>query len=300
MARAILITQGGPIGAGVLAGMLQAGIEIAEIWGLRSGYRTTRRFAPGWDVTRLAERNRIGVFHNPRLRGWTGAAERIAERRADLLVTAMTLHIVPRTMLEIFGRRAVNFHPALLPEYRGPTPIPGMLLDGRADACGGLTIHQLTPGIDEGPLIAQRAVPRARLSYQAWLGRIAGAGHDLALNDLPRYLEGSLDGTAQTPGSYCNVKAQLDLGAHINLETARRLALLLGDTGRLTANRHRVRSLISVAGPPTGEPPRIDRRTVTLDLADVRARFQRVNAWHDLSDRLGMLRALRAIDRAQE
>jgi phosphoribosylglycinamide formyltransferase-1 len=53
--------------------------------------------------------------------------------------------------------RLINIHPSLLPAY------PGLNTHARAIAAGeklaGCTVHFVTVGVDEGPVIAQAEVP---------------------------------------------------------------------------------------------------------------------------------------------
>ncbi len=52
---------------------------------------------------------------------------------------------------------AINLHSTLLPEGRGPCPLPHILQ--RAPQIAGLTLHQLAERIDEGDVILQKALP---------------------------------------------------------------------------------------------------------------------------------------------
>lgn len=54
-----------------------------------------------------------------------------------------------------FGWRGINIHPSLLPEGRGPWPLPHVILKQRART--GVTIHKLVRAFDAGPILAQRA-----------------------------------------------------------------------------------------------------------------------------------------------
>jgi len=66
-----------------------------------------------------------------------------------------------RVLTEAYTRRwegrMINIHPSLLPAF------PGLDTHGRALAAGvrlhGCTVHFVTAGVDEGPIIAQSAVP---------------------------------------------------------------------------------------------------------------------------------------------
>jgi phosphoribosylglycinamide formyltransferase-1 len=99
---------------------------------------------------------RVGDF--PSREAWDAAlAERVAEHRPDLVVSAGFLKLVGAPFLARFGGRFVNTHPALLPSF------PGM--HGPRDALAhgvkvtGCTIFFVDAGVDTGPILAQTVVP---------------------------------------------------------------------------------------------------------------------------------------------
>lgn len=53
-------------------------------------------------------------------------------------------------------RTLVNFHPSLLPCYRGPTPSHWVL--ARGEPATGFTLHRVEPKIDAGEILAQEAL----------------------------------------------------------------------------------------------------------------------------------------------
>ena len=53
--------------------------------------------------------------------------------------------------------RLINIHPSLLPAYKGLDVHRRMLDD--AAKIAGCTVHFVSPEMDEGPIIGQRAVP---------------------------------------------------------------------------------------------------------------------------------------------
>ena len=59
--------------------------------------------------------------------------------------------------VERWSGRMINIHPALLPAYRGLNTHERALADGVK--IHGCTVHFVVPGMDEGPIIAQAAVP---------------------------------------------------------------------------------------------------------------------------------------------
>ncbi|WP_187972492.1 formyltransferase family protein [Aquibium microcysteis] len=288
---AILIAEKGWIPAGVAGAWLRAGNGIAEVWCFAADSPLLRpprgligRLFPRWDVVRLLARHRVPVRLCPPLKGWHEAAARADAVQADVLMTLMTHQIVPAPLLRHFGGRAVNLHPALLPDYKGPSPRIGMLLDGQADLAGGVTLHVLSPGIDEGPVIASRPVPRSQArSYHHWEALQAVAAGELAGGPLLDYLAGRLAATPQVPGSGSYrrpTRAELAIGPAVDAARARFLCETLGDTGGL----HCVGAggtIVSLGGfsrhlgLPTGLPPRVGLREVELDVKDARLRLRR-------------------------
>lgn len=98
-------------------------------------------------------------------RGEENADEAIAsllqDAATDLVVCSGYMkHIGPRT-LAAFPGRILNIHPALLPAYGGK----GMYGDhvhaavlAAGERQSGATVHVVTEGIDEGPIVLQEAV----------------------------------------------------------------------------------------------------------------------------------------------
>jgi len=81
--------------------------------------------------------------------------------------------------------RMLNIHPSLLPKY------PGLDTHARAIAAGdaeaGCTVHLVTDGVDEGPVLGQAPVPIQPDDTPASLARrVLAAEHDL----YPRVLAG--------------------------------------------------------------------------------------------------------------
>lgn len=79
----------------------------------------------------------------------------LAGLRADLLVVADFRYLLPRAVLDLFPLGGVNFHPSLLPAYRGRAPVNWAILRGETRL--GLTAHVLDETMDTGDIIAQRS-----------------------------------------------------------------------------------------------------------------------------------------------
>lgn len=82
--------------------------------------------------------------------------------RADLLVLAGYLKLIPEPVVHAFHGRLVNVHPALLPAFGGPG-MYGRHIHAAVLAHGatvtGVTVHFVDAQYDRGPIIAQWPVP---------------------------------------------------------------------------------------------------------------------------------------------
>jgi methionyl-tRNA formyltransferase len=67
---------------------------------------------------------------------------------------AYVLQFAPQDFVSIPARGTIQYHPSLLPKYRGPSSINWPI--SRGDAKTGLTIFRPTDGLDEGPVILQK------------------------------------------------------------------------------------------------------------------------------------------------
>ncbi len=118
-----------------------------------------------------------------------------------MAITYGFMRLIPRNVREIFPRGALNFHPALLPHYRGPQPFHWLALDDTWDQFGGVTLHEMTDGFDEGPVIAQVAMSDAAAITD--LGSfVADAAACMTRHAVARYCAGEIRAWPQPQGDY--------------------------------------------------------------------------------------------------
>ena len=70
---------------------------------------------------------------------------------------AFVLQFAPQDFVNIPKRGTIQYHPSLLPKYRGPSSINWPII--RGDTKTGLTIFRPTDGLDEGPVVLQKETP---------------------------------------------------------------------------------------------------------------------------------------------
>jgi len=73
---------------------------------------------------------------------------------ADLGIMAFVLQFAPQDFVNIPRLGTIQYHPSLLPKYRGPSSINWPII--RGDKKTGLTIFRPTDGLDEGPVVLQK------------------------------------------------------------------------------------------------------------------------------------------------
>lgn len=87
--------------------------------------------------------------------------EKMCELNPDLIVLAGFLVKIPEAMVSQFSNRIVNIHPSLIPAFCG-VGYYGLRVHEEALRRGvkvtGATVHFVNEGMDEGPIIAQKAV----------------------------------------------------------------------------------------------------------------------------------------------
>ena len=83
--------------------------------------------------------------------------EILQQHEAELVLLAGYMKIVTAVLVDAYVNRMMNIHPSLLPSF------PGLDVQKKAIDWGcklaGCTVHFVTEGVDEGPIIIQAAVP---------------------------------------------------------------------------------------------------------------------------------------------
>jgi methionyl-tRNA formyltransferase len=151
----------------------------------------------GPDPLRLAaEQLGVPVYALPSLRV-EEARQALQALNVDLAVLAFVLQFVPQDFATIPRHGTIQYHPSLLPRYRGPSSInwPIILGDDRT----GLTIFRPVDGLDEGPIILQKETPIGadETVGKVYFGRLFPMGVEALLEAADLVVNGGAQWTTQ-------------------------------------------------------------------------------------------------------
>jgi methionyl-tRNA formyltransferase len=85
------------------------------------------------------------------------AVQAMKDAGADIGIMAFVLQFAPQEFVNTPKCGTLQYHPSLLPKYRGPSSINWPI--SRGDKETGLTIFRPTDGLDEGAVILQKRTP---------------------------------------------------------------------------------------------------------------------------------------------
>lgn len=124
--------------------------------------------------------------------------EPILSREADFIVTAAYGQIVPKAILSHPKYYPVNVHGSLLPKYRGGAPIQRAIIEG--ETITGITIMIMSPKMDAGDILAQKAIPIEDTDTQDTLfSKLSLLGSEMILEVLQGLQEGRITPVPQKP-----------------------------------------------------------------------------------------------------
>ena len=113
-----------------------------------------------------AQEKGVQVFQFQSLKGDEAKAA-MKKLDAEIGIMAFVLQFAPQDFVTIPKHGTIQYHPSLLPKYRGPSSINWPIT--RGDAKTGLTIFRPTDGLDEGPVILQK---ETRIGPEDTLGSV--------------------------------------------------------------------------------------------------------------------------------
>lgn len=176
----------------ILRTLLKNGYEVEAIIIAQNDLKPTRKERE-LEIVGVASENNIPLLAIDKLKD---AEQELTKFHAEAAILIAYGKIVPQSIINIFPSGIINIHPSLLPLHRGPTPIESVILNG--DTQTGVSLMQLAPKMDAGPIYAQQSIKLLGTeSKQELADKLSLLGSDMLLKNLPRILDGSLDAIAQ-------------------------------------------------------------------------------------------------------
>lgn len=146
--------------------------------------------------------------------------EKVRDFNPDLIFSAAYPQIFSKDLVSIPSRGSINFHPSLLPKYRGAHPHFWAIAKG--EKTSGLTAHFMTENIDDGNIIAQIEFPIEQYTYSVFYKKIIQETPNL-VNLVERYFqEGRTDAKPQDSSQATYFKNDREIHRRIfwNLHTS--------------------------------------------------------------------------------
>jgi methionyl-tRNA formyltransferase len=138
-------------GKEVLEAFLRRGDEAAAVFCApeKAGFKP--------DALRVAAQEQdLKLFQFESLR-LPEATQAMQDANAEIGIMAFVLQFAPQEFVNIPKYGTIQYHPSLLPKYRGPSSINWPIIKGETET--GLTIFRPTDGLDEGAVILQKKIP---------------------------------------------------------------------------------------------------------------------------------------------
>jgi methionyl-tRNA formyltransferase len=138
-------------GKAVLEAFLNRGDEVAAVFCApeKEGARP--------DALRLAAQEKGLKVHQFKSLRDAEASRAMQAAGADIGIMAFVLQFAPQEFVNIPKHGTIQYHPSLLPKYRGPSSINWPIIKGDTET--GLTIFRPTDGLDEGAILLQKKTP---------------------------------------------------------------------------------------------------------------------------------------------
>ena len=138
-------------GRAVLDALLARGDEIAAVFCApeKEGARP--------DALRVAAQERGLKLHQFKSLKAPEAVEAMKAADAEIGIMAYVLQFAPQEFVSVPKHGTIQYHPSLLPRYRGPSSISWPIICGEKET--GISIFRPSDGLDEGAIILQKKAP---------------------------------------------------------------------------------------------------------------------------------------------
>ena len=109
----------------------------------------------------------------------------LKELKADIFAV-VAYRILPKIVISIPTKGAINLHGSLLPKYRGAAPIQWALIKGETET--GLTTFIIQPKVDRGNILLQKTITiEPEDDYGSLAEKMSHSGAELLVDTLDRF-----------------------------------------------------------------------------------------------------------------
>lgn len=168
-------------------------------------------------VKEIAQKFQIDFYTTSKIKEDKKLIDRIIKIKPLFFLVYAFSQIIPENFLRMFPYGGFNIHPSLLPKYRGPAPIPYVIIAGEKQT--GVTIHKLTSKIDAGPILVQKSSnissKDTSLSLSQKLTKLAAS---LFIEILPKLRQNKITLLPQDEKQATYTKKITKIKAHIKWE----------------------------------------------------------------------------------
>lgn len=141
-------------------------------------------------VKEKALEHNIKVLQPEKVRGNEEFLEELKDYRPDIIVVVAYGQILPKEVLELPKYGCINVHASLLPRLRGAAPIQRAIIEGDEET--GVTIMQMSEGLDTGDMLAKESIKIGTMNYSMLHDALAEIGARLMVYTLDLIEEGKI------------------------------------------------------------------------------------------------------------
>src|SRR5499427_3627566 len=180
----------------VLERLVQDGHQVLAVFtqpDKPSGRGNTLQAPP---IKQLSQKFGIPVYQPARIKTNEEVRQTFESLRPDACIVAAYGKILPDWLLQIPRLGCINVHSSLLPKYRGAAPVNWAIANGERET--GVTIMQMDPGMDTGPIWTQAPTQIGPEETAPEVStRLSEIGANLLSTTLPLIQQGSISATPQ-------------------------------------------------------------------------------------------------------
>lgn len=146
----------------------------------------------------------IDVLQPEKIKGNIEFFNKLKSYKPDLIVVAAYGRLITKEILELPTYGCVNIHGSILPKWRGAAPIQWSIVSGDKET--GVTLMQMSEGLDTGDMLAVSKTPIERKTAGELHVEIAEMGANLLIDNLENIKNGTINRIKQDDKLSCYAK----------------------------------------------------------------------------------------------